>query len=61
MRNPTIADMKPIVMTLGTGSYYWYTCRLSANQPFRNGAHKGIALFREHSPWMKLSSKLRCA
>lgn len=38
---PVIADKKPIVMELESGTYYWCSCGRSNNQPFCNGAHKG--------------------
>ena len=38
---PVIADKKPAVLELESGTYYWCSCGASANQPFCNGAHQG--------------------
>jgi CDGSH-type Zn-finger protein len=44
MSEPKIAALKPEVLTLEPGAYYWCACGLSATQPFCNGAHKGTGL-----------------
>lgn len=41
---PTVADNKPIAVTLKAGEEYYYcACGKSANQPFCDGSHKGTA------------------
>ena len=41
MNEPTIASMKPSVLELEAGTYYWCACGQSANQPYCDGSHKG--------------------
>ncbi len=41
MAKPTIADTKPVVLTLEPGTYYWCSCGQSSNQPFCDGSHAG--------------------
>ncbi len=48
MAEPTIADKKPAVLDMETGTYYWCQCGRSKNQPFCDGSHKGS----EFSPKM---------
>jgi len=38
---PRIADNKPVVMELESGTYYYCSCGQSANQPFCDGKHAG--------------------
>src|SRR5690349_17566300 len=41
---PTIARLKPCLVTLRAGrTYFWCTCGRSNNQPFCDGSHKGTA------------------
>ena len=44
MSEPKIAALKPEVLTLEPGTYYWCACGASANQPFCDGSHKGSGL-----------------
>lgn len=42
MSKPTIADKKPIAVTLNKDEeYYWCACGKSNNQPFCDGSHRG--------------------
>ncbi|MGB3640078.1 MAG: CDGSH iron-sulfur domain-containing protein [Rivularia sp. (in: cyanobacteria)] len=41
MNKPVIADKKPAVMELESGTYYWCSCGKSKNQSFCDGSHKG--------------------
>ncbi|HEY9809634.1 MAG TPA: CDGSH iron-sulfur domain-containing protein [Halomicronema sp.] len=41
MSQPVIADTKPAVLELESGTYYWCSCGQSKNQPFCDGGHKG--------------------
>ncbi len=42
MSQPTIADRKPVAVTLEAGEeYYWCTCGKSRHQPFCDGSHRG--------------------
>ncbi|MBT8044414.1 MAG: CDGSH iron-sulfur domain-containing protein [Verrucomicrobiae bacterium] len=42
MNKPTIADIKPSVVTLTRGKKYFFcTCGKSTNQPFCDGKHAG--------------------
>ena len=41
MEGPTIAQRKPVVMTLEPGTHYWCRCGRSQKQPFCDGAHAG--------------------
>jgi len=42
MRQPIIADDKPIAVTLEKGKkYFWCSCGRSQNQPFCDGSHQG--------------------
>lgn len=42
MSKPTIADNKPIAVTLEKGEeHYWCACGRSQNQPFCDGSHRG--------------------
>lgn len=38
------SDKQPHVMDMKAGKYAWCSCRLSENQPFCDGAHKGTGL-----------------
>ena len=38
---PVVASLKPSVLDLEPGSYYWCSCGKSAHQPFCDGAHHG--------------------
>jgi CDGSH-type Zn-finger protein len=44
MSEPKIAALKPEVLTLEPGTYYWCACGASSTQPFCNGAHKGTGI-----------------
>jgi CDGSH iron-sulfur domain-containing protein 3 len=45
MSVPTIAQKGPYPVQVGAGkSYYWCSCGLSKNQPFRDGSHAGTGL-----------------
>ena len=44
MTEPKIAALKPEVLELEAGTYYWCACGLSAKQPFCDGSHKGSGL-----------------
>jgi CDGSH-type Zn-finger protein len=44
MPEPKIAALKPDVLDLEPGTYYWCACGLSAKQPFCDGAHKGSGM-----------------
>ena len=41
MSEPVIADKKPVVLELESGTYYWCSCGQSSQQPFCDGSHKG--------------------
>ncbi len=41
MEKPKVAGLKPIVIELDAGEYWWCTCGLSNNQPFCDGSHRG--------------------
>ncbi|NER35350.1 MAG: CDGSH iron-sulfur domain-containing protein [Oscillatoria sp. SIO1A7] len=41
MSNAVIADLKPAVLTLEPGTYYWCSCGQSTNQPYCDGSHAG--------------------
>lgn len=58
MNKAVIADLKPAVLELEAGTYYWCSCGQSKNQPFCDGAHKGT----EFTPrQFKLEEKQRVA
>ncbi|RMH59464.1 MAG: CDGSH iron-sulfur domain-containing protein [Candidatus Hydrogenedentota bacterium] len=40
MSEPKIASLKPEVVDLDPGTYYWCACGYSANQPYCDGAHR---------------------
>lgn len=35
---------EPHVMTMEPGTYFWCSCKLSKDQPFCDGSHKGTGL-----------------
>lgn len=41
MKEPKVADTKPMPMEMEPGNYYWCACGQSQNQPFCDGSHKG--------------------
>lgn len=43
MEKPRVADVRPAVLDLEPGTYFWCRCGLSDRQPFCNGAHKTTA------------------
>ncbi len=40
---PTIADTKPKLIEIETGTYSWCACGKSSKQPFCDGSHKGTS------------------
>lgn len=43
MSEPKIAALRPVVMELEPGTYWWCACGRSASQPFCDGSHRGTA------------------
>lgn len=41
MSDPKIADRQPKVLIVEPGTYWWCTCGRSADQPYRDGSHRG--------------------
>lgn len=41
MSEPVIADRKPAILELESGTYYWCSCGQSQTQHFCNGSHQG--------------------
>jgi len=41
MADPKIADLRPALVDLEPGTYWWCACGESKNQPFCDGSHKG--------------------
>jgi len=39
MKDPKIADKKPLAMQMEPGTYYWCSCGKSARHPFCDGSH----------------------
>lgn len=44
MSEPRIAALRPAVLALEPGTYYWCACGASATQPFCDGSHKGTEI-----------------
>ena len=40
-KEPKIAGLKSIKITMEPGTYWWCSCGESKNQPFCDGSHKG--------------------
>lgn len=58
MDEPQIAGLRPIILELDPGEYYWCACGRSKNQPWCDGSHKGTAF----SPVrMDIGEHQRCA
>jgi CDGSH-type Zn-finger protein len=53
-KKPTIADRKPVVLTLEPGTYWWCACGLSKTQPYCDGSHKGSGFVPQE---VKIDSK----
>jgi len=43
MEKAKIAGVKPVVLELEPGTYYWCKCGRSAGQPWCDGSHKGTS------------------
>ena len=41
MSDPIIAQRKPYVMEVESGTYYWCACGRSKSQPYCDGSHEG--------------------
>ncbi|MEZ5198008.1 MAG: CDGSH iron-sulfur domain-containing protein [Bacteroidales bacterium] len=41
MKEPKVADTKPMPIDMDPGTYYWCACGRSQNQPFCDGSHQG--------------------
>ena len=39
MDKPNVADKKPIILEVDSGTYYWCSCGLSKKQPYCDGSH----------------------
>lgn len=58
MEKPHIGGLRPAVLELEPGEYYWCACGRSKNQPWCDGSHKGTGF----SPLrMEITGQQRCA